>query len=161
MRPTWRADIAILVSSLEEYAALLRTIWWWWRKGTRDGCETPLLDVGLDEDEAGLSKVDVDNSRSNGADGWEEVWRFQAVDNFLKLLAVAGEEDCACSGPVAYANHVALDERRAVAVLAEGLVIATVAGGLVRHGVFVEACRVSTKQRPSDQGVVPGNRKRG
>ena len=137
--------VAIFVACLEEYASLLGTIWRWRRERARDGGETPLLDVGLDEDEAGLSEVDVDDSWADGADGWEEVGRFETVDDLLEFLAVAGEEDGARAGTVAHADYVALDKRRAVVVLAEWLVVAAVAGGLICDGVFVEACTVSNK----------------
>lgn len=109
MCPSRCAYIAVLVASLEEDAALLRTIRRWWRKRACDGSKTPLLDVGFNEDETSLSEVDMHNSWTDGADGREEVGRLQTVDNLLKFLTVAGEEDGASTRAVAYADNVALN----------------------------------------------------
>jgi hypothetical protein len=74
-----------------------------------------------------------------GADGGEEVLRFEAVGDVVEFLAVAGEEEGAGAGAVADADDVALDVGRAVGGGCEGLVVAALARGGVCYGVFVPA----------------------
>lgn len=81
----------------------------------------------------------MDGAGTVCADGGEEVLRFKAVGDVVEFLAVAGEEEGACAGTVADADDVALDVGRAVRGWGEGLVVAALAGGGVRHGVFVPA----------------------
>jgi hypothetical protein len=116
---------------LEKYAPLLRAVRGRGRQGTRDGRETPLLDVGLDEHEAGLAEVDVHAAGPVGAHGGEEVLVLEAVADVLELLAVAGEEDGARAGPIADAYYVALDIGGPVRGWGKGLVVPAVAGGKV------------------------------
>lgn len=140
VRPALRASHEpVLVAGFQQDATLFGAVRRRGCEAARDGRQSPFLDVGLDEDEAGLAEVDVDSSRAVGADGREEVLGLEAVDDFLELLAVAGEEDAACPGSVADTDNVALNELGAVRCLVEGLVVAAVACGLVGNRVFVEA----------------------
>lgn len=66
-------------SGFEEYAPLLTAVRWWWRQAAGHGRETPFLDIRLDEHEARLTEVDMYGAGPVGADGGEEVLRFQAV----------------------------------------------------------------------------------
>lgn len=67
------AGRSILCSAFQQNTALLRAIWRWWCQATSYRSKPPLLDVGLNEDEAGLAEVDMDNGRAVGTNGWEEV----------------------------------------------------------------------------------------
>ena len=145
--PAARASVShgVLGASLraayvEEDTPLFTAIRWRWGETAGHGCETPLLDVGLDEDEARLSEVDVHGARPVGAHGWEEVLRFETVGDVLELLAVAGEEEGSSAGAVTDADYVALDVLRSVGCGGERLVVAALAGGCVGDGVFVPAC---------------------
>lgn len=64
-----------------------------------------------------------------GADGGEEVLRFQAMGYVVELLAIAREEDGAGAWTIADADNVALNVFRAVGGRGEGLVVAPGAGG--------------------------------
>lgn len=77
------AGVAILSACSQQYAPLLGAV-------RRRGCErsgnrgeAPFLDVGLDEHEAGLAEVDVDDTGTVCADGREEVMRLEPVRNVL------------------------------------------------------------------------------
>lgn len=128
------------LSSFQQYATLLAPIWWWRGQRPRGGGETPLFDVGFDEHEAELAKVDVDAGGTVGADGGEEVEGFETVGGVVEFFAVAGEEDGAGAGTVADADDVTLVEGGGVGGAGEGLVVAALAEGGVGDGVFVVAC---------------------
>ena len=134
-----RTRIAIFPPRFEEYGVRLRAIWRRRRQRARHGSETPLLDVGLDENEAGLTEVDVYDARPVRADGGEEVLCLQSMDSILHLLAVSCEENRASPGPVADANNIALHNLRTVGSCCEGLVIAAGAVGQIGNRIFVEA----------------------
>lgn len=53
------------------------------------------------------------------------------MDYFFELLAVTGEKDGASAGAVADAYYIALDILGAIGGCVEGLIVATMAGGLV------------------------------
>lgn len=120
-----RAGKPILGAGLEENTALLGTIWRWRCERASHRSETPLLDIGFDEDKASLTKVDMDDAGSVRADRGEEVLRLQAVYYILQLLSVSGEENRATSRAVADANNIALNNLRAVGSSIERLVVAT------------------------------------
>lgn len=136
-------DGGALSSGLEEYTSLLAAVRGRRGQTARHGCQPPLLDIRLDEDEARLAEVDVDGARAVGADGGEEVRCLEAVGDVVELLAVAREEDGAGARAVADADDVALNVGRSVGGGSEGLVVAALAGGGVGYGVFVPACDVS------------------
>ena len=115
----------ILGAGLEENAALLRTIWRWRCERPSHGSETPLFNIGFDEDKASLTKVDMNNAGSVRADRGEEVLRLQAVYHILQLLSVSSKENRATSGAVTDTNNIALNDLRTVRSSVEGLVVAT------------------------------------
>ena len=123
----------------EQYAALLTPIRWRWRKTAGHGRQTPFLNVGLNEDETALAKIDVDCARTVGADCGEEILGLETVGDVVKLFAVAREEKCACSGSIANADDIALYVFRAVVCGGEGLIVATLAGRGVRYRRLVPA----------------------
>lgn len=110
---------------------MLATVRRWWRETAGHGRKTPFLDVGLDEDEAALAKVDVHGAGPLRADGGEEVLRFEAVSHVVEFFAVTGKEDGAGPGTVADADDVALNVFRTVGSGGEGLVVAAVTGGCI------------------------------
>lgn len=62
-------------------------------QAARHGGQTPLLDVGFDEDKSHLAEIDVHGTGPVGTDGGEEVGDFLVMDDFFQLLAVAREKD--------------------------------------------------------------------
>lgn len=60
MATSRRWSIDVLSAGFEKNAALLRAIRGWRGETASDGREAPFLDVGLDEDETRLTKVNVD-----------------------------------------------------------------------------------------------------
>ncbi|KAI6770773.1 hypothetical protein HG531_009628 [Fusarium graminearum] len=89
-------------------ALLIRSVRGRRGQASSDRSETPLLDVGLDEDETSLSEVDVNSSRAVCTDGREEVLCLETVDYLFELLAIAREEDSTGSRTVTHANNIAL-----------------------------------------------------
>lgn len=104
-----RIGIAILGPGFQQNTTLLGAIWGRRSQTASDGSQSPFLNIGLNENEAGLAKVDMDDCGTVGADGWEEVLRLEAVDYLVEFLAVAGEEDGTGAGTISDANNVALD----------------------------------------------------
>lgn len=132
-------DLGSFSASLEEDAALLATVGGW---GSETACrrsQAPLLDICLDEDEAGLPKVHMHRARSVGSDGWEQVLRLETVGHVFQLLAVPREEYRARAGTVADADHIALCEGRPVRRPIERLVVSPLSRGRIRHGILVPA----------------------
>ena len=130
---------SILCSRFQQNATLLRAVRRRRRQASSDRSKTPLLDVGLDEDEASLAKVDMNNRGTVGADSREEVLCLESMDDLIKFLAVASEEDGSGSWTVTNTNDIACNVLRAIVHAAEGLVVATVAVGLISYGVLVKA----------------------
>ena len=112
-----------LTTRLKQDAALLAAIRRRRSQAARRGSQAPFLDVGLNEDEAHLAKVNVNSTRAVCADGWKEVLRFEIVGNFVQFLPVPGEEDAARSWPIANANHITLNIFRAVGDPVEWLIV--------------------------------------
>lgn len=131
--------VSVLPSSFQKNVALLRSIWRWRCQAASHRCETPLLDVGFDEDEAGLAKVDVDGAGTIGSDGREEVLGLETMDDILQFLSVASEEDCARARAIANTYDIALHVLGTVLCTVKRLVVATLASRSVCSGVFVEA----------------------
>jgi hypothetical protein len=127
MRSTLRPYEPVLVSSFQQNATLLGAIGRRRSQTASDRRQPPFLDVGLDENESSLSKVDVHRSRTVGADRRKEVLCLQTVDDLLQLLAVSCEEDGTGSRTVPNPNYVTLHKGRPIRRLAEWLVVATVA----------------------------------
>lgn len=75
MSPTVRRGEAILGAGLQENAALLRAVRRRGSQAARDGGQPPFLDICLDEDEARLTKVDVNRRGPVGSNGGKEVLR--------------------------------------------------------------------------------------
>jgi hypothetical protein len=126
-------------AALEQDAPALAPIRW--RRGQCANArrQSPLLDVGLDEDEAGLAEVDVDGRRPARADAREEVEALEADEAVLMLTAVAREEDGSGPRPVADTEDVALAQRWAVRMGGERVVVRPEAIGAVRDRVPAEA----------------------
>ena len=117
----------------EEDASLFTSVWWW---GSETSChrgQTPLFDIRFYENEPTLPKINVNCTRSVRADGGEEILGFETVSNVVKLFAVPGEKDGACSGAVTDANDITLDVFGAVFCRVERLIEATVTGGGVGY----------------------------
>ena len=106
--------VTSLSASLEQYAALLASVWWRRRKASGHGCEAPLLHVCFDENKSHLSEVDVDSAWSIGADCGEEILCFQSMGNVVQLFAIAREKYRPTPGSVADANNVTLNILRTV-----------------------------------------------
>lgn len=154
MPPSHGPSVPILAACLEENAAGLRPIWRWWCEGSRHGSQTPLLDVCLDEHKSSLAKVDVDDGGTVGADGGEEVWRLEPVDNILQPFPVASKEDGPRPGSVTDADDIPLHDLRAVRGRVEGLIVPARAAREICHRVLVEAWAKSALG-VSRQGVGP------
>lgn len=129
----------ILPPSLEQNTTLLGTVGRRRSEAPVHGRQPPLLDIGLDEDEARLSKVDVHNTRPVGAYGREEILGFEPVRYVFQPLTVARVENGARPGPVANADHVPLNVLWGVRSRVEGLIKPPDAIREVRYRVFVEA----------------------
>ena len=137
-RDVARGAAAATNPAVEQDAALLAAVRRRRGQASRQGCEPPLLDVGLDVDEAHLPKVDVHRARPRGAHGREEILRLEHLRDFLQLLAVAREEDGPGARPVADADDVAAHVGGAVrGRWSERLVEAALAKGEVGEGCFV------------------------
>lgn len=117
--------VTVLRTRFQENATLLGAIRWRGSQATSNRSQTPLLDVGFDKVEAGLSEVDMDDGGTVGTDGREEILGFETMNNFVELLTVASKEDCACSWPVPNPDNIALYDRRTIWSRRERLVIAT------------------------------------
>lgn len=87
------------------------------------GCQPPLFDVGLNKDEASLTKVDVNLTSTIGSDSREEIVAIQADEGIFESLAVAGEEDGSGSRTVADANHVALTVGGTIGLCCKGIIV--------------------------------------
>lgn len=134
-----RTRVSILGTCFQQNASLLRAIWWWRCETASHRGQAPFLDVGFDEDEASLAKVDVDYGGTVGTDGGEEVLRLEPMHNLIELLAVPGEEDGACPRSITNADNIALHKLGPVGSCVEGLVVSTAATRLIGNRVFVVA----------------------
>ena len=123
----------------EENTPLLASIGWWGSETSCHWCQTPLFDIRFYKHKSTLPKVDVNGTRSVGADGGEEILGFEAVRDVVQLFTIAGEEDGASSRAVADADDVALHILGAVFCGVKGLVEAAVAGGRIGYRGFVPA----------------------
>jgi hypothetical protein len=83
MTAGWRARETVLRPRSKQNGIRLDAVGWWGSERARHGRKTPLLHIGLDKDETGLSKIDVNDARPVGSDCWEEVLRLQTVDDIL------------------------------------------------------------------------------
>lgn len=81
----------------------------------------------------------MNDSRTVGADGREEVLCLETVDNFVEFLSITGEEDGTGPRAISDADDVALDEWRAVWGRAERLVVAARTGRMVSGRILVKA----------------------
>lgn len=129
------------LAGLEEDAAVLGAVGRRRRERAVHRCESPLLDVGFDEDEAELAEVDVHGARAVRAERREQVEGFEPVRYVVEFFAVAGEEDGTAARSVPNAYYVALDVGGAIGCARERLVVAAVAGRGVREGVLMPSCR--------------------
>ena len=126
-------------ASFKQNAPLFAAVWWRWSKRACLRCKTPLLHVGLDENESHLTEVDVYIGRSIGANSREVVLALETVCDVLEPLAVACEENSSSSWAIAYTNHIALHEWWCVICSVERLVISPLASRSVCDGVFVKS----------------------
>ena len=101
------------------------------------GSKTPLLYVGLNEDKAHLSKVDMNLARSLGSNGREEVLSLESMCNIVEFLAIASEKDCPSARPISNSNDISLNVSGTVCGRCKRLVVASVAVGSVRNRGFV------------------------
>lgn len=92
-------------------------------KGSSHGSQAPFLDVGLDEDEAGLAEVDVHRGRPGGPDGRKQVESVQPHIRILQFLSVPREEHRARPRPIADPQHITFLQRRAVRGRGEWVVV--------------------------------------
>jgi hypothetical protein len=127
----------VLGTGFQQNATLLRSVRGWRSQTSSDGGQTPFLDIGLDEDEAGLSEVDVNSSRAVCANGGEEVLCLETVDYLFELLTIACKEDSTSSRPVTHTNNIALYQWGPIRSGAKWLVIAASTGRLVSNRVLV------------------------
>jgi hypothetical protein len=107
------------------------------RKTTSHGGKTPFLDIGFDEDESRLSKINVYCAGAIGTDCWEEVLRFQAVGYIFELLAIAREENSTCAWAVSYTDNITLNVCRCVVRGSKWLVVSSMATGCVCNRILV------------------------
>lgn len=119
-----------LAAAIEENRALLAAIRGRGSQAASHGCQSPLLDIRFDEDEAHLTKIHMHLAGAVGADRWKEVVRLEAVRDIVQLLTVAREENRPCARPISDANDVSLNVCGAVGSGCEGLVVSA---GSVRH----------------------------
>lgn len=110
MLPALRISSAVLGTSFQQNATLLRSIRGWRSQASSDGSETPFLDIGLDENEAGLSEVDVNGGGTVCSNGGEEVLCLETMDYLLQFLTVTSEEDSSSSRTITHADNVALNQ---------------------------------------------------
>jgi hypothetical protein len=106
-------------------------------------CQTPLLDISLDENETHLAEVDVYMAWSVCADSGEEVLGLEAVCDVVKLLAVSSEKEGSGSRSVSDADDISLDVCGTVGRGLEGLVVSAVSVGHVGYRGFVVPYNVS------------------
>jgi hypothetical protein len=132
-----RISIAVLGTSFQQYATLLRSIRWRRSQASSHRSQTPFLDVCLDENEAGLTKVDVNSSRTICTDRREEVLRLEPVNNLLELFTIASEEDSTGSRTITYPNDITLHQWRTIGSRAEWLIVAAGTSRLISDRVLV------------------------
>lgn len=101
--------------------------------------QPPFLYVRLDEDETGLTEVDVYARRTARTDTGKEVEPLETGERVLVLSAVPGKEDDAGTRAVAYAEDVAFCQRRAVGGGGEGVVVRLEPVREVRDRVSIQA----------------------
>ena len=97
-----------------------------WRRRGKTAChgsQAPFFHVCFDEDEATLSKIHVNGTRTVRAYRGEEILGFEAMSDIIKLFAVSSEEKTTCSWTVADAYHVALNKFGTVVCRVEGLIM--------------------------------------
>lgn len=131
--------MAVLGCAFKQDTALFRSVWRRRRQATSDGSQPPLLDIGLDKDEAGLAEVDVNYGRTIGANRGEEVLRLESMSDLFQLLTIAGEKDGASSRAISDTDNVALHELRSIWGWVKRLVVSPRTSGLISYRIFVEA----------------------
>lgn len=141
LTPCLRPGISVFSSSLQQDAAGFGAVWRWGSQRARHWSQAPFLDIGFNENEASLAKVDVDSCGSVGANSGEEILVLHPMDRVIEFLAVASEEDATGSRAVSASNNIALDELRRVWCMVERLVEALHAIREVSHRMFVETCQ--------------------
>jgi len=127
-----------MLSAFEQDTPRLTTIRWRRSQTAGHRSKAPFLDIGLDEDKAHLSKIDVHFAGACSADGGKQVRMLESVRYVFELATVAGEEDCARAGTIADADDIADNIWWSIGRCGcEGLVEPTIAGGEVGDGCFV------------------------
>jgi hypothetical protein len=90
----------------EQNAAAFTAIRWWGRQSAYTWGQTPLLYVGLDENKAALSKIDMQAAGTVGANGGKEVITVEPNKRILEFPTVACEKNCPASWSIANTNDV-------------------------------------------------------
>lgn len=127
------------LATFEEDTALLAAVWRRWCKTTGHRRKSPLLDVRFNEDEAHLTKIDLDVARSIRADCWEEVLTLETVCDIFQLLSIACEEDRAGPWSVAYTYNISLLIYGRILRPFKRLVVSSLSGRRVRDREFVQS----------------------
>lgn len=128
---------ATFAARIEEDATLFAAIRRRRREAASHRRKTPFFYVSFDEDEARLSKVNMDSAGSVGTNGGKEVVGFQPVGYILELFAVACEEDGSCSRSISNADNVALYIGWSVGGSIERLIISSMATRRVCNGILM------------------------
>lgn len=128
-----------IATRVQKYRSLFAAIRWWRRKAASLWCETPFLDVGLDENEAHLTEIDMYLARSVCSNRGKEVLCFETVCDIIELLAVASEEERSSPWSVADANDISLYVSWTVCGGCEWLVVSSIAIRAVGDGRLVVA----------------------
>jgi hypothetical protein len=94
----------------EQNAAAFAAVSWWGCQSAYTRGQTPLLYIGLNENKATLSKIDMQATRTVGANGGKEIVAVEPNERILEFPAVTCEENCPASWPIADTNDVSFFE---------------------------------------------------
>jgi hypothetical protein len=110
-------------SDIKQDASTLAAIGWGRGKSSHTGCQTPLLNIGFNEYETCLTKVDMNAARTVRAYCGKQVPATQTNKSVLGLATVAGIKYSSSSWAVTNTEDIALLERRAEGCCGEGVVV--------------------------------------
>ena len=136
-RPVW--ILTGTASNVEENAATLAAVRRGRGKSTNTRGKTPFLDIRLDENKAGLSKVDMDATGPVCADRREEVPPGEPNEGILCLSAIPGKENGSGTGTVSNAENVALLEQGPKLGRGKRVVVALFAARMIGDRVSIVA----------------------
>jgi hypothetical protein len=142
MQPTWAHAVRGLdrrrgdtPTGFEQNAAAFTAISRWGCQSAYTWGQTPLLHVGLDENKAALPEIDMQATRTIGANGGKEVVTVEANKRILKFTTVACEKNCPTSWSIADANNIPFFEWWSQGRGSEWVIVGLVTVGVVCDGI--------------------------